>query len=325
MRPLLERLPILRSRDFSQAQAFLSARSIQLDVAGPARNCASFDVRYNGIYLPGMWLGYIEYGAAVTARISPRRGDYWAHFPLQGRLESSMGGHQVECDSRRGVITSPRETHVVRSEAHAARLSISINGEALTGQLAALLDDAPSAPLEFAAGISLETGHGRSLSHALRCAVAELECHDWLRSPLSASQFEQSVMTALLLWQPSNYAQELGAQIHPIAPRDVAHAVDYMHENLAEPITLADLVRESGVAGRTLLKHFHDFKGVSPMRYLRHLRLKRIRDELENGKAARVSESALRWGFPHAGRFSLEYRKRFGEAPSATLARRRNG
>jgi transcriptional regulator GlxA family with amidase domain len=103
----------------------------------------------------------------------------------------------------------------------------------------------------------------------------------------------------------------------------VARAVDYIHENLGEPITLADLVRESGVAGRTLLKHFHDFKGVSPMRYLRNLRLKRVRDELEDGTGIRVSESALRWGFLHAGRFSIEYRKRFGESPSATLARRR--
>jgi AraC-like DNA-binding protein len=271
-----------------------------------------------------MWLGYIGYGAAVTARVSPRRGDYWAHFPLQGRFDSAMGRNRVECDARRGVITSPRDTHVVRSEAHAARLSISINGDALLNQLAALLDDAPRAPLEFAPGISLDTGYGRSLSRALRCAAAELEHRDWLRNPLAASEFEQSVMTALLLSQPSNYAQELGGRIHPIAPRDVARAVDYIHENLAEPITLADLVREAGVAGRTLLKHFQDFKGVSPMRYLRNLRLKRVREELENGTAMRVYESALRWGLPHAGRFSIEYRKRFGESPSATLARRRN-
>jgi len=30
-------------------------------------------------------------------------------------------------------------------------------------------------------------------------------------------------------------------------------------------------------APRTLLKHFQDFKGVSPMRYLRNLRLQRAR------------------------------------------------
>ena len=59
------------------------------------------------------------------------------------------------------------------------------------------------------------------------------------------------------------------------------------------------------------------------MRYLRDLRLKRVRAELESGKSRRVHDSALRWGFVHAGRFSLEYRRRFGESPSATLARAR--
>jgi AraC-like DNA-binding protein len=36
-----------------------------------------------------------------------------------------------------------------------------------------------------------------------------------------------------------------------------------------------------------------------------------------------VGDVAMRHGFTHLGRFSVEYRRRFGEAPSATLARRR--
>jgi transcriptional regulator GlxA family with amidase domain len=106
-----------------------------------------------------------------------------------------------------------------------------------------------------------------------------------------------------------------------IAPRDVCRVIEYVQRHLGEPIILADLVRESGVAGRTLLKHFHDFKGVSPMRHVRNLRLERVRIELLAGGARTVSEVALNWGFPHLGRFSIEYRRRFGESPSATLAR----
>jgi len=34
-----------------------------------------------------------------------------------------------------------------------------------------------------------------------------------------------------------------------------------------------------------------------------------------------VTEIATQWGFTHMGRFSIEYRLRFGESPSETLSR----
>ena len=73
-----------------------------------------------------------------------------------------------------------------------------------------------------------------------------------------AGQFEQFVMNWLLLAQPSNYSDALRGRSPAIAPRDVRRATDFIHANLAQPITLADLVGVSGVAGRTLLKHFGD-------------------------------------------------------------------
>ena len=322
MRALLQRRPILRSRDFARAQAFLAERTIELALTGDGEERSAFDVRYNGVYLPGMWLGYIEYGAAVTARVSPRRGDYWLHIPVRGRFESAMGGAVTDCHPRRGVVASPRETHIVRSRPGAARLSLSINGEVLAGQLAALLGDAPGAPAEFLPSVSLDSGYGASLVQALHAAVAGLERDDWSDSPLAVSEFEQSVITQLLLSQPSNYSRALGRRIRPIAPRDVSRVLEFMHAHLARPIRLADLVRASGVAGRTLLKHFEHFEGQPPMRYLRGLRLQRVREELLSGRAPTVARAARRWGFTHPGRFSLEYRKRFGEPPSATHARR---
>jgi AraC-like DNA-binding protein len=321
MGALLERRPILRSRDFACAEAFLAERNIDLTLDGDAPDRSAFDVRYNGVYLPGLWLGYIEYGAPVTARVSPRRGDYWVHLPLRGAFESARGRVVTEANARNGVITSPHETHVIRSRPRAARLSLAINGGALVAQLGALLGEAPGGELEFVPAIGLDAGFGRGLLLALQRAAALLEREDWSAAPLAAVEFEQAVMTRLLVSHPSNYARALGRRMRPIAPRDVARVLEYMQAHLAHPIRLADLVRASGVAGRTLLKHFEDFEGRSPMRYLRELRLKRVREELQSGRAPSVARAARGWGFAHVGRFSGEYRKRFGEPPSATLAR----
>ena len=62
-------------------------------------------------------------------------------------------------------------------------------------------------------------------------------------------------------------------------------------------------------------------EGVSPMRYLRNLRLDRVRDRLIAGDD-QVTESALREGFTHLSRFAQDYSVRFGEQPSQTARAR---
>jgi AraC-like DNA-binding protein len=317
MRPLLERLRIHCSRDIEETRAFLHARSIRLDL-GPDQS--AFEIRYNGLYMPTLWLGYMGYGSAVTSRYSPVRGDCWIQLPLHGSFESSLGRERRLCNPRVGVITPAGEPHIMRSEANTARLGMAIDGGALMAQLAVLLDEPPVAPLRFEPEISFERGFGRSLARIVRCVVHELETCDDLRDPQLAKRFAEFVMTGLLLSHPHNYSDALRRRERPIAPRDVRRALDYIHDHLGEDITLADLVRASGVPGRTLLQHFRDFKGVSPMRYVRNARLQRVREDLRAGRFACVGEAAARWQFTHAGRFSAEYRRRFGENPSQTFA-----
>ena len=45
------------------------------------------------------------------------------------------------------------------------------------------------------------------------------------------------------------------------------------------------------------------------------------RELLQSRPGVRVVDIALRSGFPHCGRFSVEYRRRYGETPSQTLRR----
>jgi AraC-like DNA-binding protein len=93
---------------------------------------------------------------------------------------------------------------------------------------------------------------------------------------------------------------------------------------MGRKVRTADLVAASGVAERTLRKHFRDFVGVSPLSYLRHLRLAAVRDELTGGAdAVSITDVATRHGFTHLGSFSLDHRRLFGELPSGTVRKRR--
>src|SRR5918912_4476287 len=137
--PLLERQRIFHSRDADQTRAFLQTKEFRFGVA--ARDARRLDVRINGVYLPGIYIGYIQYGSPVTVRTNPARDDYWVQLPLRGVLETTVGEESVACDPRRAAVASPTRGIVMRSDARSARLNLSLTRDALTRQLAALLGE----------------------------------------------------------------------------------------------------------------------------------------------------------------------------------------
>jgi transcriptional regulator GlxA family with amidase domain len=93
--------------------------------------------------------------------------------------------------------------------------------------------------------------------------------------------------------------------------------------DLDVPLHISALCRALAVSERTLRKAFHKIHGVPPCRQLRMLRLSQARGALLSAdcKFATVTEIATSFGFVELGRFSVEYRKAFGENPSQTLQR----
>jgi adenylate cyclase len=118
------------------------------------------------------------------------------------------------------------------------------------------------------------------------------------------------------------WAQRIGPDSQRLLPQSVKRALGFMRGNMAERITLAALTSTCGVSERTLLKQFQTFLGVPPLTYLRRLRLDAARSELTNpGNNEPISDITARCGFSHLGRFATEYRRLFGETPSATRQR----
>jgi AraC-like DNA-binding protein len=328
---------MLRSRDLDEARSYNARAAVEMDLPGAARYRDSLDLRLNGVFLPGIWLGYAHYSAPVEFGFSPWSSpwllkepwrtapsdDYWLFLPLRGRMEATISGEVYESDERHAVLLSPTAPSIVRAGPEHVRLGLIVRGEALKRHLDAMLDRPAAAALRFAPALRTDGGHGRRLKQALRWAAGEFERSGALGNPPLAARLESFVIEALLLFQPHNYSDALKRCARGVAPRDVKRAKDYIEASLRAPITLVDLAAVCGVPGRTLLKHFSDHVGVPPMRYARRLRLERARAELESGGAERVADAARRWRFAHVGRFSIEYRRQFGESPSTTLARAR--
>jgi transcriptional regulator GlxA family with amidase domain len=107
-----------------------------------------------------------------------------------------------------------------------------------------------------------------------------------------------------------------------LLPRGVRRALEAMRANVGRGWNVPDLASVAGVSGRTLQRQFRIFLGKAPRAALREIRFERARRELLRGLPdAKVMNVALRCGFAHCGRFSVEYRRRYGETPSQTLKR----
>ena len=323
--PLLKRHRVFHSHDAEETRAFLGGKGYKFDLS--PRQTRQLDAGINAFYMPGMYLGYMHYGS-LPVELSPSvaRSDFLLQLPVRGHLAASMGGESVDSNPSRAVIVSPvRERCRFVSSADSTRLQLSLSQAALSGQLAALLGEPPTAPVDFVPAMDLTTGYGRNLAQHVLMAVASLdEADSVLLNPITMSAFEQFIMTALLVSHPHNYSNTLGRLAKPLAPRDVRRAIDYIEAHLDQAVTVADLVKVTGVAGRTLFMHFRDFKGVSPIRYLSDARLRQVRQRLlQADPEASVTEIAMSLGFAHMGRFSVAYRRRFGESPSQTLKSRK--
>ncbi|MEP7301853.1 MAG: helix-turn-helix domain-containing protein, partial [Caldimonas sp.] len=126
---------------------------------------------------------------------------------------------------------------------------------------------------------------------------------------LSALALQNQPLAALLCRQPHSASKRLGASAPPLAPRHVQRVEEYLLAHPREEYSPQSLAALAGVSVRSLFLGFQRTRGIGPMKFLRELRLHKVRDELLLAAAgASVTDVALAWGFFHLGRFAQEYK-----------------
>jgi len=103
--------------------------------------------------------------------------------------------------------------------------------------------------------------------------------------------------------------------------QSILQAERFIMANPTEPATVRTLCEATGVSKRTLEYAFNNHLGISPKNYINAMRLNGVHKQLRAGQAGqiRVVDAANAWGYWHMGQFAADYRKLFGEKPSATL------
>ncbi|MFZ3599349.1 AraC family transcriptional regulator [Streptomyces sp. BH104] len=275
-----------------------------------------------GTHTEHITVGLMTFGQRT--RVDPGRtpSHFHVNVVLRGAIEAGTGRQEMVATAGDAMVFTPTQQHRLLSCANGAtHLGVKIDRRLVETELEFLLGRTLRAPLEFAFGFDLTSAPARSWRNTLDLLLAESDSSGGLIGRHAIRQhFDRLLVSGLLLAQPHNYSEALLDPRPAAFPRTVRKAVDLIEAHPETLFTAGDLARAAGVSVRRLQEGFKEHLGVPPMTYLNNVRLERVHADLLAGTTG-VTASAGRWGFTHLSRFAAAYRRRFGAAPSETLAR----
>lgn len=315
---ILSGFPILRTADLSEARAVVGRAFCDhhLDI----RRGAALQVSHDHVSGTEVSLNALGYGAEVDIDPGQLQNFYLLQFAISGRASIRHRGETVEAGPETGTILNPdRDTRMIWGEG-CRKLLLQVN----RGHLERVAQDLIGADLpgavRFDPRVDLTSPGGQRLfARVLAAARAARDGDLWTGATgLNDAWAERELATVLLESQPSNVSHMLWRTRHTPTSREMRRALDYLHAHLSEPVRVEDIAREAGVTVRSLQLGFKAAFGLSPMRYLRDVRLDAARYRLSRRQGREsVTDVAYAVGFSHLGRFSQDYRARFGVSPSA--------
>jgi AraC-like DNA-binding protein len=267
----------------------------------------------------------VRYGSHLAVEFQPYEAEDLLGFVMatEGNGQLLLDREEFVISGQQGAIVTsgPRET-LQYTDLCETRVLL-MNRRKIEEYCAKLLGREVDRPIEFKTQFHMGDAAGQSWLRLVQYTAAELSHSQSLvrHLPAARRQLEQAVMTGFLLGHQSNYWDALRKPQSAAAPYYVKRAEAYIEAHFAEPLSLADIAVHSGVSARSLQSGFQNFRGMTPIAFLRRVRLAQVRQRLLNADPAvsSVTEIAMDCGFTHMGEFAASYKRAFGEAPSQTL------
>lgn len=291
----------------------------RLEVVGGSRELS---VNLRARRTESLTIADLSHGAEVVASPGELRSYYEINIPLIGHTHSSSGNYSIETDTETAAILGPNRESTMRWSADCVQIAVKVRRELIDATLERLLGYPPDEMAEFSLGLDLSTTSGLQWVAAVRMLRDSIDigAPDFVLESL-----EELVLRQLLATATSNFSTRLQGNPRPARPRNITRVIDVIESEPGTPHTVTSLASVAGVSVRSLQAFFSEHLGITPMEYLRKVRLSRCRSafqQAEPGDGQTVADIAFQHGFSHLPRFAAAYRKQYGESPSDTLRRR---
>ena len=255
-------------------------------------------------------------------------------FSAQKAPRDDFYGFTIPLNTSFSVIESGREHTYSDCNAHmlspGRRFNLQCKGNTLfmvsnffVGPLAEyrkkLLQETSGSQRPIEPSVSLMSTAGSTLFRSVARAWTALAAGNTSACEMTLEEIEDELLASFV----SLVERPLETRQREALPADYAlrNAEDYICANLQSAITRDNLANIAGVSIRSLSRKFENKYGIGPMAFVRQRRLDACYARLRGSTPgfATVTDVALSHGFNHVGKFAIEYKKAFGESPSASL------
>lgn len=267
-------------------------------------------------------LARVHYGAAAEMDVAAPVGAlHVAHVAPGSRLVVESGRESARSADGRPLLMPP--DHGWRCRVDGADVdTVSLSRAAVRRVARAVLGDDAADP-EFTSMHPVSPSAARywqGIVTLLRRTVRSDP--EVAGNPLVLAESTRTLATAALVTFPHTAGGAADAPGGRAGPAVLRRALAYIDEHAAEDVGVDDIAAAARIGVRGLQHLFRTHRGRPPLAELRRVRMARAHADLRAADptdGTTVGAVAARWGFGHAGRFAVEYRRRYGRPPSETL------
>jgi AraC-like DNA-binding protein len=289
----------------------------------PLERTARIGVSMSIKRLGPLTIGDVTLDSDVRLDYGEIAGAYHVNLTVAGHLESQHRGIRVRATSDVASVYRPEgSTIVTRWPAGSRTIAVKISQAAVHESLERALNRPVSSSVAVDATMDTSSGPGRDWARMIVGLHHQLDDpNSIVRHPLVANPLQEALINGFLLATNHPHREQLSTPERPAAPAAVRTAMDIIEADPRQPLTTGELAARCHVGIRTLQAGFQRHMDMSPMTYLRNVRLRHAHEELLAADPGRttVASIAHHWGFPNLGRFAAAHQAAYGELPIHAL------
>jgi AraC-like DNA-binding protein len=321
-----ERLPVPDPRGAVTADTLDEATDLVRAAICPHRLHVNEAPRKSLAFLSSLDLGAcglasLKYGFDVDIDAGRIEDSYLVKWTLAGEGQLQCGERRAITSPRSILITDPAERTKIRMTARCQHLTVRVSRRALLATLASKLRRLPRKGLQFDLEIPMNSEFARAW-----CELVTHICHLSATAPAVLAsegvrqQYSRTLMEIMLSSAPHSHSDSLNEPVRQAAAWHVGRARDFIHEHLADDVSITAIAASVGITARTLQNGFRKTFNLTPAQYLRRARVDALRRALLDADAtAGVTDLMMSVGIVNFGRYARYYREQVGVSPSTTL------
>ena len=256
-----------------------------------------------------------------TCRFAQQKERLGLVLPRSGTVSARIRNRTVAIDREYAFALSVPDVHSISysGDGKHGHVTLEFDVAAVQKTLSAISDGATLQNSELSPQLDLAGPAGRML-RALGEAVGAGMHDASIRSEKSMVLLGETILQLVFLNFPHGLSNRMRSHQINATSRQITKAIDFMRANMHQPLMLSEVAEATGISVRSLQYGFRRFRNITPLAYLREIRLEAAKAELSSPlNILSVKDVALKWGFAHMGHFAARYRAAYGEAPSETV------